>query len=243
MHIFLKTVFYLPLYNSLIFFISILPFHNVGLAVILFTIFIKIVLFPFSQKAAKNQIEMKSLEKDLALIKEQYKDDKKAQAEKTMALYKDKGINPFSGIFLMLIQLPILMTLYYIFIHAGFPDINHLNLYGFTSFPQAGTVSMSFLGIDVASHSNIFAFLAAVAQFLQVKLTLPSAPKKEKSAKSSFGEELSRSMSVQMKYVMPAVIFLIARSFPAVVSLYLITSSLFTVGQELYIKRKRAATV
>ncbi len=242
MHIFLKTVFYLPLYNALIFFISVLPLHNVGLAVILFTCFIKIILFPFSQKAAKNQMDMKSLEKDIALIKEQYKDDKKTQAEKTMALYKDKGVNPFSGILLMLIQLPILMTLYYIFIHAGFPNINHLNLYSFTKFPEAA-VSMNFLGINVASHSNIFALLAALAQFFQVKLTLPAAPKKEKNSKATFGEELSRSMSVQMKYVMPAVIFLIARSFPAVVSLYLVTSSVFAIGQELYIQRKKTVTV
>ncbi len=182
---------------------------------------------------------MKSLEKELAVIKEQYKDDKKTQAEKTMALYKAKGVNPFSGIFLMLIQLPILMTIYYIFIHAGFPNINHANLYAFTKFPDAAAVSMNFFGVNVSGHSSIFAFIAAVAQFFQVQMTMPKQEKKKTETKS-FGDELSRSMSMQMKYVMPAVIFFIARSFPVVVALYLITSSLFAIGQEYYVKRKRA---
>ncbi len=237
MHAIFKAVFYLPLYNALIFFVSIIPYHNIGVAVILFTCLIKVVLFPFSQKATRTQFKMKQMEGELKDIKEKYKDDKKVQAEKTMELYKIKGINPFSGIFLMLIQLPVLMTLYYIFIHAGFPAVNSANLYHFTRFTEAGSVGMNFFGIDVSGHSYIFAFLAAVAQFFQMKFTLPKQEKKVGGAKS-FGDELSRSMNTQMKYVLPAIIFLIAKSFPVIVSLYLITSSIFAIGQELYVRRK-----
>ncbi len=182
---------------------------------------------------------MKRIEPEINEIKLKYKDDKKAQAEKTMQLYKERGINPFSGIFLMLIQLPVLMALYYIFLHGGFPDINHIDLYSFTRFPEAGTIGMNFLGVNVAQKSIIFALIAAISQFLQMQITLPKKEKKDPTKVSGFKDELSKSMNMQMKYVMPAIIFLIAKSFPVVVSLYLITSSIFAIGQELYAKKKK----
>ena len=90
MHALLKAIFYTPLYNALIFFIAIIPFHNVGVAVILFTLLIKIILFPLSQKSVKTQFAMKQMEPELNAIKETYKDNKTLQAEKIMALYQRK---------------------------------------------------------------------------------------------------------------------------------------------------------
>ncbi len=241
MHAILKAIFYAPLYNGMIFFINIIPFHNVGLVVILFTCLIKIILFPLSQKSVKTQFEMKKLEPELNELKLRYKDDKKLQAEKTMELYKEKGVNPFSGVLLMLIQLPVLMGLYYIFLHGGLPAIDHTTLYSFISSPAVQNVNMNFLGINVADKSILLALLAAIAQFFQVQITMPKAPKKKDQKdgeKPTFKDELSKSMGMQMKYVMPVIIFFIARSFPAVVALYLITSSLFAIGQELYVRRK-----
>ncbi len=240
MHYLFDTIFYLPLYNGLIFSISIIPSHNVGLVVILFTCLIKVILFPLSQKAIRTQFEMKNIESEVNEIKSKYKDDKKLQAEKTMQLYKEKGINPFAGIFLMLLQLPVLMALYFAFLNGGFPNINFSDLYSFTSFPEAGSIGMTFLGINVAEKSVIFALLAAVAQFFQMQITIPkNDPKKGENKKTpDFKDELARSMNMQMKYIMPVIIFFIAKNFAAVVALYLITSSLFAIGQELYMKRK-----
>ncbi len=241
MHAILKAIFYAPLYNGMILFVSIIPFHNVGLVVILFTCLVKIILFPLSQKSVKTQFEMKRLEPELNEIKLKYKDDKKIQAEKTMELYKERGINPFSGVLLMLIQLPVLMALYYIFLRGGLPNIDHTTLYSFIATPAAQNVNMNFLGANVADKSIIFALLAAIAQFFQVQITMPKFPKKKDqkdSEKPTFKDELSKSMGMQMKYVMPVIIFFIAKSFPAVVALYLITSSLFAIGQELYVRKK-----
>ncbi len=242
MHYIFNSIFYLPLYNGLIFFISIIPFHNVGLVVVLFTCLIKIILFPFSQKAVKTQFEMKKIESEINEIKLKYKDDKKLQAEKTMQLYKERGVNPFSGIFLMLLQLPVLMSLYYIFLHGGFPNINHTDLYSFTIFPSAGSIGMNFLGVNVAGKSIIFALMAAIAQFFQMQITMPKNAVKKTDAKQMpvFKDELAKSMNMQMKYIMPVIIFFIAQNFPVVVSLYLITSSIFAIGQELYIRRKNS---
>ena len=240
MHYLFNNIFYLPLYNGLIFFIDIIPFHNVGLVVVLFTCIIKIILFPLSQRAIKTQFEMKRIETEINDMKLKYKDDKKTQAEKTMQLYKDRGINPFAGIFLMLIQLPVLMALYFVFLYGGFPNINHVDLYSFTLFPSVDVIGMNFLGVNVAEKSVVFALLAAVSQFFQMQITLPKMPAKKKDDKSApvFKDELAKSMNTQMKYIMPVIVFFIAKSFPVVVSLYLITSSVFAIGQELYMKRK-----
>ena len=244
MHYLFNNIFYLPLYNGLIFFIDIIPFHNVGLVVVLFTCFIKIILFPLSQRAIKTQFEMKKIETEINDMKLKYKDDKKAQAEKTMQLYKDRGINPFAGIFLMLIQLPVLMALYFVFLHGGFPNVNHADLYSFTLFPSPEAIGMTFLGVNVAEKSIIFALLAAITQFFQMQITIPKTAAKKGDNKGApvFKDELARSMNMQMKYIMPVIIFFIAKNFAVVVSLYLITSSIFAIGQELYMKRKNNLT-
>lgn len=230
--------FYAPLYNGLILFINIIPWNNVGLAVVLFTCVIKVIIFPLSQQSIKTQFEMKQIEPEINNIKTKYKDDKKLQAEKTMELYKIRGINPFSGIFLMLIQLPVLIALYWVFLKGGLPEIDQTTIYSFTKIPSV--INMNFFGVSVADKSVIFALLVAIAQFLQMQITIPKTNKVDtKDGKTpGFGDELAKSMNMQMKYVMPIIMFFIARSFPLVVSLYLITSSLFAIGQELYLRKR-----
>lgn len=231
------NLFYAPLYNGLILFINIVPWHSVGLAVIFFTCIVKVIIFPLSQQSIKTQFEMKKIEPELNDLKLKYKDDKQLQAEKTMQLYKDRGINPFSGILLMLIQLPILIALYWVFLKGGLPNIDQTSIYSFTKIPV--DINMHFFGINVSDKSVFFAFLVALAQFLQMQITMPKMAKKKEikdNKDPSFSDELAKSMNMQMKYVMPIVMFFVAKSFPLVVSLYLITSSLFAIGQELYIK-------
>ena len=231
------NVFYEPLYNGLILFLNITPWYSVGLAVVFFTCLIKILMFPLSQKSIQTQFEMKKIEPELNDIKEKYKDNKQVQAEKVMQLYKDKGLNPFAGIFPMLIQLPILIALYLVFLNGGLPEIDQNSIYSFTKIPS--TINMDFFGISVTDKSIFFAFLVAIAQFLQMQIVMPKAKKKDnKSNIPNFSDELAKSMNMQMKYVMPVIMFFIAKSFPLVVSLYLITSSIFAIGQELYIRNK-----
>ncbi len=239
MHAFFTSVFYAPLYNGLIFFIAMLPYNSVGLAVIGFTVIVKIILFPLSQKSVRTQFEMKRIEPELNEIKLKYKDNKSLQAEKIMEVYKNKNINPFAGIFLMLIQFPVLVALYYIFAKGGLPVIDHTVLYPFTITP--GIINMNFLGANVADKNIYFAVITGIAQYFQIQFTMPKQPKKE-SKDSNFKDDLSRSMSMQMKFVMPVVIFLIANNLPAVVAIYLITASLFAIGQELYMRRKYGFT-
>lgn len=234
-----KTVFYKPLYNGLVLLLAFIPNINVGVAVILFTIIVRLILFPISQRSVRTQIEMKKIEPEVDEIKNKYKDDKQLQAQKTMALYKAKNINPFSGILLLIIQLPILWALYAVFLRGGLPSINVDMLYDFVKIPES--VNMFFFGIDVAGKSSLLAAVAALTQFLQISLSsnkISPKPVENKGQKSSFKDELARSMSMQMKYVMPFMIFIVARSFPIVVSLYLITSNVFSIVQEVVMAKK-----
>lgn len=234
------AILYKPLYNAFIGFIGAFPWIDAGIVVILFTILIKLILFPLSQKSVRSQIEMKNIQPEIDEIKIKYKDNKQEQALKTMALYKEKGVNPFSGILLALIQLPILIALYLVFYKGGLSQVHMDTLYPFIKAPEH--INTIFLGLfDITQKNTILAVVVALGQYLQIKYTMPIAPKAVDGKKDvSFQGELAKSMSMQMKYVLPVFMFFIAQSFAALVSLYLITSSVFAIGQELYMRQKIA---
>lgn len=237
MSAFFNTVFYQPLYNGFIFLFDVFPWADAGILVILFTIIIKLVLFPLSYKSAKTQLQMKNIEPELKKIRDSVK-DKQEQALKIMELYKSKGVNPFSGLVLIIIQLPIIFALYYIFLKSGLPEINNALLYPFIGVPEG--VSMEFLGlINIASKSALLALLAAVSSFFQLKFSIP--PMQPKDGPSTFKDDLARTMNLQMKYVFPIVVFFISYNISGVVALYWFTSNMFTIAQELYVRRKLAA--
>ncbi|MEX0917399.1 MAG: YidC/Oxa1 family membrane protein insertase [Candidatus Paceibacterota bacterium] len=223
-----------PLYNALVFILNIHPLIDAGIAVVLLTIAVKFILLPLSVKAIRTQLLMRKLEEPLKAIREEYK-DKKEQAKKIMALYKEKGVNPFSSILLLFIQLPIIFALYWVFFKGGLPDINMDLLYSFIRAPSS--VDMEFLGlVDVSQRSIVLALLAGVSQFFQAKLSLPLPP--EKTKEPSFKNDLARSFHLQMRYVLPVIVAVIAYTISAAVALYWTTSNLFAIGQELLIKRR-----
>src|SRR3990167_5411113 len=114
------TFFFDPLFNILIFLFKTLTIVDAGTIVILFTILVRLIISPLSRKAIHTQVKMAEIGPDITKIKEQYKDKLEEQARVTLALYKEKGVNPFSGILVIIIQLPIILVLYQIFLH--FPE-------------------------------------------------------------------------------------------------------------------------
>lgn len=229
------TLISTPLYNGLILLMDALPWADAGIAIVLFTIIIKFILFPLSKKSVVTQIRMRQIEPQMAAIREQYKNDRQRQALETMNLYRTQGINPFSGILLVLIQLPIIFALYSIFLHSGLPTVNTDLLYPFVKVP---VVDMVFLGfVNIANKSLFLSIVAALCQYLQIRLTIPKTPPKAANHVPSFQDDLARSMNAQMKYVFPLIILFIAYKASVTVALYLIVSSLFTIGQELWIRR------
>lgn len=177
---------------------------------------------------------MKILQPQMNDLKEKYKDKQDVYAKELMSFYKENKLNPFSSVLFMLIQIPIIITLYYVFYRSNLPVIDNNILYSFVHAPDF--VSMHFLGFDISQTKNyLFAFLAGLTTFFQTYLSMPPTP--EKKDKPSFGDDLARSMSVQMKFILPIMIFFIASRLSGVIALYWITSNMFTIGQELYMRK------
>lgn len=236
------TFFFDPVYNGLVFFIDVIPGGDVGLSIIAITLVVKFVLLPLSAKAAKTQRVVRELEPTLAELKEKHKDDREALARATMAAYREAGINPFSSIFLMLLQIPIVIALYFSVYQGGgvpLPGINTDLLYAFVPAPQ--TVDMIFLGfVDIAQKSLPLALLAGLTQFAQARIAFPKPPPRAAGA-SDLKADFARSMHLNMRYVLPIMITFIAYTLSASVALYFTVSNLFALAQELYLRRHKGS--
>lgn len=236
MSAFFNTYFYEPILNGLVYILNYVPFHDVGLAVIVLTIIVRIVIFPLNHHATVTQKKIKDLEPELKEVKEKYKDSKD-QSQKIMDLYKQHGINPLSlfSIFALFLQIPIFFAMYKAF--AGGINFDQSLMYSFVHIPEI--ISKNFLGfIDVTQKGNyILAALAGVSQFIQINLAMPPV-KDTGPKKGGFKEELARSMGIQMRYFMPVLIFFIATRLPAAMSLYWLTMNVFSIAHEYYVRRK-----
>jgi len=224
-----NTILYKPLYNGLVFLMGVMPFYSVGLSVITLTILVRLVIFPFSHKSIKTQRKMRELEPELKAIREKHK-DKQEQAKATMELYKKHGTNPFSGCLTIFIQLPVLIALFLVF-KNGFIENQNL-LYSFVAYPP--DTSAVFLGMDLHQKNYILAVLVGLSQFLYTKISLP---KPAPPSGGNFQEEFARSMNLQMRYFFPVLFVIFSMSIPSAVALYWLTSNMFSIAQELLVKR------
>ena len=225
-------ILYRPLVNILAFFVTVIPGGDVGIAVIILTIVVKAALFPLSQRSIENQSKMKLLEPEINKIKKSGA-SKEEQAKQTMELYKKHKTNPFSGCLLVLIQIPIIFALYYAF-YKGIKFDGGL-LYSFVHMPA--NMNMKFLGlINIGGRSLFLAVLAGISQFFQAYFMPMPIPSSEKNG--SFQESFSKSMNMQMKYIFPLLVTLIAYRISGAIALYWITSNIFTIWQQIRAKKK-----
>lgn len=236
---FLKQLIYVPLYNAFALILNI-PYVDAGIAVIVFTILIRTLLYPLSKKALISQIRLQELQPHIREVQEKYKDNKEEQAKKMMALYRDKKINPFSSILILLLQIPIIISLYHIFSSGALTEINVRLLYDFIPTPPPNDHTL--LGIvDLALKSAPLALLAGITQYFvayfQQKHLPKPAPKVD--GKSSFQDDFTRTMSFQMKYFFPLFAFVVSLNLPSVLALYWTVGNLFSVVQELLLKKER----
>ena len=228
------TALYQPLLNALTFLVTIIPGADIGIAVIILTLVVKAVLFPLSQRSIESQSKMKLLEPELSKIKKSGA-SKEDQAKQTMELYKKYKTNPFSGCLLVLIQIPIIFALYYVFYNGV--KVDGGQLYSFVHAPAV--INMKFLGIlDIGAKSLFLAILAGASQYFQAHF-MPKPATSSGPSTGSFQESFSKSMSMQMKYVFPFVVAFIAYSVSGAVALYWITSNIFTIGQQIYAQKKK----
>jgi YidC/Oxa1 family membrane protein insertase len=232
---------YRPLFNLLVWLYQTVAFEDLGVAIILVTIIVRLILVPLYQKSIKSQREISLVQPELKEIREKYKDDKEKQTQEMMALYQRHKINPLSGIFVLLIQLPILIALYRVTLNIFNPD-TYPAFYGFVSDPQTiNEIAFGFLAVN-ASGNLIMAILVALGQFIQTRLIMTRVKKSKTATKDgeskSDQEEIAEMVNKQMMIVMPLMIGFFAFSLPVGLSIYWITSTVFTVAQEFLLVRR-----
>ncbi|MFZ3043941.1 MAG: YidC/Oxa1 family membrane protein insertase [Minisyncoccia bacterium] len=232
---FFNAVFYNPIYNGLVALVAFIPGGDVGIAVIILTIIIRLLLLPFSLSAARTQRAMKILEPKIKALKEEHKDDKEKIALETLALYREGKVNPFASILIVFIQIPVLLALYWVFAYEPFSTINTARLYALTPFPT--TVSLEFLGlISVAGKSMTLAILAGLTQFLQAHMALKGTMHPANNSAGMQGD-FQRVMGMQLKYVFPFLIGTISYTTSGAVALYFIATNLAGSLQEWHVRR------
>lgn len=232
---FFNAVFYNPIYNALVALVALVPGGDVGVAVILVTIVIRLILLPFSLSAARTQRAMKTLEPKIKELKGKHKGNKEKEALETLALYREARVNPFASILMVLIQIPVLLALYWVFFYEPFSTINTARLYALTPVPNL--ISLEFIGIiSVAGKSVVLAILAGLSQFLQAHMALSGTMKPSANDNSMQGN-FQRVMGMQLKYVFPFIIAVISYTTSGAIALYFITTNLAGSLQEWYVRR------
>lgn len=227
-----NTVLYIPLFNFLVLIYDYFPGHDFGIAIIILTLIIRLILYPSSAKSIKTQKALSEIQPKLQEIQKKYKDDKEKQVKETMDLYKQAKINPFGGLLPTIIQLPLLIALYSVF-SRGLNPAELSNLYSFVFNPIH--INTIFLGIiDLAKPSWTLAILAGICQFVQTKATLPTT--KKSSNKSS---DFSQKMQKQMVYFFPFLTVIILMRLPSALGLYWAIGSLFLIIEQYFIFKKR----
>lgn len=241
---FFKITVFVPLYNLLIFITSVVPGGDLGLSIIGLTILVKFIIFPLYATSVKTQLKMKTIEPRIREIKEKYKKDLPEQSRQIMEVYKQEKVKPFSGILVMFIQIPIIISLFYVFKDSLTikPDL----LYSFVQVPDV--INKTFLGlIDLSASRNfVLAFLTGLSLYVQVNLSLgfkkkalkdnPESKNVKKGA--NFGEDLAKSMDLQMRYFMPVMTAVISFTLPSAIGLYWVTSNIFSAFYEYLVIRK-----
>ena len=228
-----NTILYQPLFNALVFLYQYLPGHDFGVAVIVLTILIRIILYPLMVQSVKSQKVLSELQPKIQEIQSKYKDDKERQAKAMMELYQKEKINPLGGCLPLLLQLPILIALYQVFWKGLRPEAME-NLYSFISNP--GSIDPTFFGlINLGQASLILALLAGITQFFQTKMITPKTAKVKKGDQMS---QFSGMMQKQMLYFFPIFTVFILWRLPAAIALYWIITALFSIGQQYLIFKK-----
>lgn len=221
------AILYQPLLNALVFLYQTVSFKDLGLAIILLTILVRVILAPLFYKSAKSQMIMQKIQPHLQKIQHEHKDNKERQAQAMMELYKQHKVNPFSGFLTLLVQLPIFIALYSLF--NSFTKIDFNDLYKFIPRPEQLN-SVSFGLINLGNTNIIIVILAAIAQYFQGKLSLP---KLDKGRDLSSAEKMSR----QMMFIGPVITLFVLWNLPAAVGIYWLVTTVFSLVQQIYINK------
>lgn len=243
-----NALVYQPIYNLLIFVYTIIP--DFGVAIILVTVLIKLILIPLSKKQIESQKKMQEMQPKIKEIQAKYKNDKEKQSRALVEFYKENKSNPFSGCLPMVVQLIFLIAIYRVLFNisqAGL-KVDAAGLYNFVPNPEK--INHMFVGlIDLSATINlgsitlsslphlILVILAAASQYIQTKMLMS----KQSLKPAKPGEaDFSQIMTKQMLFLGPLLTLFIGIKFPAGLALYWLVSTLFMIAQQYFIGKETA---
>jgi len=261
------TIIVQPLFNLLVLIYGVLPGHNFGLAIILFTIVIRLLLWPLVKKQLHNTKKIRSLQPEIRRIKAETKGDKRKEQLLTMELYKERGISPFAPLGPALIQLPILIGLYsglnrVIHHHDqiekfAYPALQHLpwmkqlatnmNQFDMTLFHIVDLTRSALGPKGFYLPAMVIVVGSAVAQYYQSKQLMPAGKdarslrqilKEASAGKQADQSEVNDAVARSTRFFIPVMIFFITVQLPSALGLYWLVSGLVALAQQAYVLRE-----
>ena len=261
------TLFVQPVFNLLTFIYAIIPGHNFGVALILFTLLVRYLMYPLLRKQLYHTKAMREMQPELKRIKKEAAGDRQKESVMMMELYKERQINPLAPIGLMAVQIPLLLALFsglhrivvnphevidfsYSFIRdmsamkqlAGDIKLFDNTLLGFID------LSRSAIGTNgIYIPAMLLVIGSSVTQFLQIRQTSPADKDTRKlrqilkdAGKGATADqaEVNAAMGRNMSYVFPVLIFFLTVSFAAALSLYWFVGGLIAYLQQAYLLKK-----
>lgn len=222
--------FYTPLFNGLILLYLALPRQDLGIAIIVFVILVRLFLLPVSIHGARTQKQLAELQPRIKELQNKHKENKEELSRGLMELYKTHKVNPFSGCLPLVLQGFFLFALYRIFFN-GFGQESFFVLYSFIRSPGfIDPVSFGFL--DLSQSSRVLAIFAGASQYVQA-LIMPQPA----TGAQSGGPDFQKILSSQMKYFFPFLIAAISWSLPAALPLYWTVLNVFGIVQQMILDK------
>lgn len=239
-----------PLANGLILFYKLLG-SNMGLAIIGFSLFLRVILNPLTKPYMNSMKKMKEVEPLLNKLKKKYKNNPQDLMKAQSELYKQKGINPGAGCLPYILQIVVLIALFNVFnrvLANGGDAVSKLNelLYPFLKFPSDAQLNTRFLYLDVRVPDTFsipgipfpipgpILILAGLVQFLSAKMNMKVVAEEKKLAKKTPQEsdDMAAAMQSSMIYTFPAMTILFGIRFPSGLALYWLLFSIFQMWQQ-----------
>lgn len=193
---------------------------NYGIVIILFSLLMKVVLQPFSASQMKSMQKMKAVQPLLQKVQEKYKDDRTMLSQETMKIYSEYGINPAGGCLPMIMQMPILISLWSVL--SSWMDIRHQHFFGWISDLSAPDVILDLgfkLPLFQVDKLSGLALLMGIAMFIQQKMTITDPNQKS------------------MVYIMPIMFIFMFSGFPSGLNVYYFVFTVLGILQQVWITK------
>ena len=245
---FLSTVFYEPIYNLFVGLLTVIPGHSLGWAIVIITLVIRLILLVPQHHMLTSQKKLQVIQPKIKALQTKYKDDQAKLGMEMLELYKKEGVNPMGSCLPLLIQMPILIGLYWVISGINDPS-NFYHLYSFFTTFDPNNISTQFFGLELHQvggiMGGIFALVLAFIQWIQAKLSFsynpPPAKKETTDTEITPAEAMldPNMMKNMMLYMFPIMIGVSAFFFPLGVGLYWFIGTLFVIGQQAYVNRSK----